>query len=157
MIEYVIKALTALFLGFFPYFEIYLAVPAAVIMGLDPFSVIFWTVLGNYLAVPTIFLFFKQITKIRFIKRWFEKQEESKRNSKFHKYLEKSGVIALLFLTPWIGIWFATLAAKTAGMTRRNIYLFTFISIFSYAVVILVLMKMGFNMVPEYLPDWLPK
>lgn len=157
MIEYIIKALTAWFLGFFPYFEIYLAVPAAVIMGLDSFSAIFWTVLGNYLAVPIIDLFFKQITKVRFIKKWFEKQEKSKRDSKFHKYIEKSGVIALLLLTPWIGIWFATLAAKTVGMTRRNIYLFTFISIFSYAVVILVLMKVGFNMVPENLPDWLPK
>lgn len=157
MIEYIIKALTAWFLGFFPYFEIYLAVPAAVIMGLDSFSAIFWPVLGNYLAVPIIDLFFKQITKVRFIKKWFEKQEKSKRDSKFHKYIEKSGVIALLLLTPWIGIWFATLAAKTVGMTRRNIYLFTFISIFSYAVVILVLMKVGFNMVPENLPDWLPK
>ena len=157
MIEYIIKALTAWFLGFFPYFEIYLAVPAAVIMGLDSFSAIFWPVLGNYLAVPVIDLFFKQTTKVRFIKKWFEKQEKSKRYSKFHKYIEKSGVIALLLFTPWIGIWFATLAAKTVGMTRRNIYLFTFISIFSYAVVILVLMKVGFNMVPENLPDWLPK
>jgi len=46
MVEYIAKAFAAWFIGFFPYFEIYVAVPAAIAMGLDYFSAVTWSVFG---------------------------------------------------------------------------------------------------------------
>jgi hypothetical protein len=52
MLDYAAKAATAWFVGFFPLFEIYLAVPAAVAMGLDYVSAGSLARLGQLLAGP---------------------------------------------------------------------------------------------------------
>lgn len=41
MVEYIIGAVTALLVGFVPFLEVYLAVPAGIAAGLDYFSAVF--------------------------------------------------------------------------------------------------------------------
>ena len=73
MFDYAAKAATAWFLGFFPFFEIYVAVPAAIAMGLDPVSAVIWTVLGNYLPVPLIVIFYRQLLNHQRLGPWLAK------------------------------------------------------------------------------------
>lgn len=66
------KAAAAWFMGFFPYFEIYVAVPAAIALGLDYVSAVAWSVFGNYTPVLLIHFLYKQMIKNERINRWFE-------------------------------------------------------------------------------------
>ena len=50
-LDYVARAASAWFLGFFPFVEIYVAVPTAFAFGLDPSSAVVWPVLGNVTPV----------------------------------------------------------------------------------------------------------
>lgn len=48
MLNYIWLAASAWFMGFFPMLEIYIAIPATMLMGLDTISAIFWAGLGNF-------------------------------------------------------------------------------------------------------------
>ena len=146
MLDYIIKAATAWFLGFFPFFEIYAAVPAAIAMGLDYTSAVFWTVLGNYLPVPLIVFFYGRLLKLRRIGPWLEKLASPRAKG----LLDRHGPWFILLATPWLGVWAVAVTAMALGVDQRNLLLFSFISISLYAVALAGLIAIGIQIVqPE--------
>lgn len=64
MLNYLWLAASAWFMGFFPMLEIYVAIPASMVMGLDAVSSIIWAGFGNFLPVPMIAFFLSASCKI---------------------------------------------------------------------------------------------
>ena len=139
MLDYLVIAFGAWFLGFFPLAEIYVAVPAAVATGMDDISVIFWTVLGNFTPVLVITLFYGWLMRNERIKGWLTR----KKNEKVRTRVDRYGVLFVLLVTPWTGIWVMTVTARALGMNQTRFMLAAFVSIFSYAVIVLVLIRAG--------------
>lgn len=139
MIEYVAKAFAAWFIGFFPYFEIYVAVPAAIAMGLDYFSAVIWSVFGNYTPVVLIYFLYEQMIKNERINKWFTKWT----SEKFKKSVDKHGSWIVLIVTPWTGVWVMTVTMIAFKMDAKKLLLYSLISITVYAVVIAMLIAIG--------------
>ncbi len=140
MTDYIVKAATAWFLGFFPYFEIYLAVPAAIGMRLDYFSAVFWPVFGNFMAVPVVLVFYKQLMRIGRLRNWLEKRTSSE---KYRGYMNRYGPLFVLLMTPVVGVWVIAAMARVGGMNRTKLLVSSLVSIIVYAIAIAVLVAVG--------------
>ena len=139
MLDYLVIAFGAWFLGFFPLAEIYVAVPAAVATGMDDISVIFWTVLGNFTPVLIITVFYGCLMRNARIQGWLARFTSDKVRMRVDRY----GVLFVLLVTPWTGIWVMTVTARALGMNHTRFMLAAFVSIFSYAVIVLFLIRAG--------------
>lgn len=131
LLEYASKALLAWWLGFFPFLEIYVAVPVAVASGLDPFSSVFWPVFGNFAAVPLILFAKASLRRVKFFRRWLDREPSPRVDRWLHRY----GLWVVLLLTPWIGVWAVAIAAAAAGMKKVPMMVATFVSITVYGMV----------------------
>jgi len=141
LVEYIAKAFAAWFIGFFPYFEIYVAVPMAIAMGLDYISAVTWTVFGNYTPVILIHFLYERMIKNERINRWFARLT----SEKLKKMVDKYGPCIVLIVTPWIGVWGMTVTMKILKMNDKKFLLYSFISITAYAVVIAVFIAIGID------------
>ncbi|MEM9953514.1 MAG: small multi-drug export protein [Chloroflexota bacterium] len=139
MLEYLGKASSTWFMGFFPLAEIYIAVPTAIAMGLDDLSIIFWSVFGNFTPALLITFMYEQITRFERINRWLS----SLSSDKIRERINRWGIWFILFATPLAGVWLIAVAAKALGMNSRVFLLTCFASILLYAVVILVSIRAG--------------
>lgn len=145
-LEYAAKAAAAWFLGFFPFAEIYVAVPAARLMGLDPVSSVVWPVLGNWLPVPLILYAYEQLLRVPVLGRWLGPERRSQR---FERLVERHGAWLVVVITPWIGIWLVAATARVAGMSPRPLLLYSALSVVLYAVAIVVLIALGAGLVND--------
>lgn len=141
MFDYIWLAVTAWFMGFFPLFEIYLAVPTTMGLGLDIVSAVFWSWLGNFIVIPFIFYFYEWLTKFHKINKYFTKLE----NSKTSKKLRKGGFIVVLIGTPVFGSWTIGVAGRIIGMHRKRLFLSSAISIAVYGFLIAILTQLGID------------
>lgn len=139
MIEYLGKAAVAWLIGFAPMLEIYLAVPAAIAAGLDYFSAVFWSVLGNFTPVLLIALVHDRLMRFERVKRWLT----GKRSERFQRSVDRYGGWAIVLITPWVGIWVVAATAQALGMKRSVLIGFSLASIVLYAVVIAVAIALG--------------
>ena len=139
MFDYLAKAAAAWFVGFFPLAEIYVAVPAAVISGLDDVSVIVWTVFGNYTPIILITFFYQWLLSFKRINGWLS----GLASPRTQQFVDRWGVWFVLFFTPWTGVWVMAATAKAMGMQNRRFLPAAFVSIFLNAVLILILMRTG--------------
>ena len=139
MIEYVGKAALAWVIGFAPFLEIYLAVPAAIASGLDYFSAVFWPVLGNFTPVLLIAFVHDRLMRIERVKRWLT----GKRSERFQRSLDRYGGWAIILITPWVGIWVVAATAQALGMRRGVLIGFSLASVVLYAVLIAVAVALG--------------
>lgn len=137
--EYLLKAGSAWFVGFFPLAEIYIAVPSAVALGLDDLSVILWTVLGNFTPALLINFLYQQIMRIPRVASWLKRLISDKVQAQINRF----GMWFVLLATPWTGIWAMAVAAKILRIRTGQFLLAAFVSILVYAVVILVLIRAG--------------
>ncbi len=137
--EYLLKAGSAWFVGFFPLAEIYIAVPSAVALGLDDVSVILWTVLGNFTPALLINFLYQQIMRIPRVASWLKRLISEKVQAQINRF----GMWFVLLATPWTGIWAMAVAAKILRIRTGQFLLAAFVSILVYAVVILVLIRAG--------------
>lgn len=137
--EYLLKAGSAWFVGFFPLAEIYIAVPSAVALGLDDVSVILWTVLGNFTPALLINFLYQQIMRIPRVASWLKRLISDKVQAQINRF----GMWFVLLATPWTGIWAMAVAAKILRIRTGQFLLAAFVSILVYAVVILVLIRAG--------------
>ncbi len=143
MLDYLAKAASAWFLGFFPFFEIYVAVPAALALGLDYASAVIWPVLGNFTPVLLIVFGYRQLMRIERVKRWLG----GRTSPRFEELVNRYGAPFILLITPWIGVWLVAATARALGMARRPLLIYSFISIALYAVLIAAGIGLGFEMV----------
>lgn len=132
MIEYASKAGLAWFLGFFPFFEIYAAVPASMAVGLDHTSAAFWSVLGNYCPVLLIVFGYERLMRIEKVRNWLARRS----SERFQRLVNRYGAWFILLVTPWIGIWVVAVTAQLLGMKRSTLLLYSLISIASYGFAI---------------------
>lgn len=141
MLEYFYKAISVWFIGFFPWAEIYVAVPVGFGLGLDIYSIVLWSVFGNYLPAVIIAGSYDKIAGYPRIGRWLSKFSSPKVRAK----IEKNGIWTTIVFTPWLGVWVMAVTVKIFGMQTRPFLWASFISIFLYAVVLAVLIILGFN------------
>lgn len=139
MIDYLVKAAGAWFVGFFPLAEIYVAVPAAVAVGLDDVSIILWTVLGNFTPVLLIGYLYDWLMRFEAVRRWLGRLVSEQVKTRINRW----GVWFVLLVTPWTGIWVMAMAARTLGMNRQRFQVAAFISILAYALILLLLLRLG--------------
>jgi uncharacterized membrane protein len=139
LVEYAGKAAAAWFMGFFPFFEIYVAVPAAIALGLDYFSAVFWSVLGNFTPVLLILYAHRQLMRVKRLRSWMARRT----SGRLERWLDRYGNWAVLFATPWVGIWVVAATARTLGMRSHTILTYSFISIVLYAVLIAAGIALG--------------
>lgn len=143
MFDYMVLAIGAWFLGFFPLAEIYVAVPAALAAGLDHISAWAWAVLGNFTPVVLITIFYDQLMRIERVQAWFAGLVSERIRQRVNRY----GLWFVFLLTPWAGVWVMSVAAKVLGLRSTPYMLTAFLSIALYAVVIIFLIHNGLALV----------
>ncbi|WP_331446144.1 small multi-drug export protein [Natranaerobius thermophilus] len=141
--EYIMLAVTAWLLGFIPYFEIYLAVPATIAMGLDPISSVFWAGLGNFSAVPVILFAQKKLSHIPRIAAWLEKLT----NSKYRETIDRFGSSFVLLFTPVTGIWIAAALASTFGYRGAKLMITSAFTVLLYGSLVAVATSTGLELI----------
>ncbi len=139
--QYLAAAGIAWFTGFFPMAEIYVAIPAAFGAGLDPLSVLFWTVLGNYTPVLIIHFGYERLRQFERVQRWEAKLISEKVKTRINQY----GLLFVLVATPWIGVWVMTFTAKLLNMNSYHFLMGTFASLVSYAIILVACIQIGIN------------
>ena len=141
MLEYFSRAFFVWFVGFFPWAEIYVAVPAGFGLGLDIYSTVGWSVLGNYLPAILIARSYDSLIRFPRINRWLSKLSSPKVRAR----IEHNGVWTTILLTPWLGVWVMAATVKVFGMQTRPFLWASMVSIFVYAVVLAALIYRGFD------------
>ncbi len=141
--EYGSKAFISWFMGFFPMFEIYGAVPASYLLGLGILSSIVWAVYGNIVPVVVIHYGYEYLMRYPRISKWLGRLSSEKVRARMNRY----GVWAVLILTPWTGIWAMALTARALGMSVGRLFVFASISVTTYAVVIALTMDVGVQVI----------
>jgi uncharacterized membrane protein len=145
VIEYLVKGLATLFIGFFPLAEIYVAVPGGIAMGLSAISAVVWSVIGNYLPVPIIHVFYDKLIRIPKLGPWLLRRA----TPQVKATLDRHGSWFVFVVTPWIGVWIVAAVAKVFGMDKQRIFLVTFLSISAYAVACAALVVAGVDLLSD--------
>ncbi|MEX0780195.1 MAG: small multi-drug export protein [Balneolales bacterium] len=144
MLDYLLKAFSLWFLGFVPFAEIIIAVPAGLAMGLDQVSVIIFSVAGNFTPVLLIEYGYTLLMRYQKIRLWLNRYTSERAAANINKY----GLWYMLVITPWVGVWAMGAMAKMLNMPRKTFMWGAFISILVYAVVIVVLVEVGTGLFP---------
>jgi uncharacterized membrane protein len=143
VLDYAARAASAWFLGFFPFFEIYVAVPAAFALGLDPVSAVVWPVLGNVTPVLVIVFGYEWLLRSERVRRWLE----TRRSRRLERWVDRYGPPFVVLVTPWIGVWAVAVTARALGMRRAPLVAYSAISITLYALFIATGLLIGFEWV----------
>ena len=142
MTDYLLRAASAWFLGFFPFLEIYAAVPAAFALGLDPVSAVTWPVLGNVAPVFLIAFAYERLLRIERLGRWLE----GRRSERFERWTRRYGPPLVAVITPWIGVWAVAATAMALGMRKGPLAAYATLGIVVYAVAIGTAIVIGFDL-----------
>jgi hypothetical protein len=136
---YITQAATAWFIGFFPFFGLYVAIPAAVALELDHVSAVVWASLGNFTPVLLIVLAFERLRKLPRIGPWLE----TRSSERFQRLADSYGMGLVLLITPIIGVWALAVTGVSLGMSRYKLVIFSGISILLYALLISMGVTLG--------------
>jgi uncharacterized membrane protein len=139
--EYWMRAAGTWFTGFFPLAEIYVAVPVGIASGLDPVSVVFWSVLGNFMPVPLIHFGYEHMLRRAWLRKWLVRLN----TEKVQASVTRHGYWFMLLVTPWTGVWVMAVAAKALHVRASVLFWATFKSIAVYAVAIAALIYAGLD------------
>ncbi|MBU9711611.1 small multi-drug export protein [Evansella tamaricis] len=142
ILKYISLAATTWFAGFFPHFEIYLAVPVGLSVGLNWFDAFLWASLGNWMVIPLIDFFYDWLMKFKFMKKFSEKSLKGKWRTRLEKY----GAFFIVVLTPVTGVWVIGIIAKALKFNRVQLWLYSGISVGVTGFVIAVLANMGIQL-----------
>ncbi|GEM_PF-666072 len=137
--EYGSKSFVGWAMGFFPMFEIYGAVPASYALGLGVVSSVVWAVFGNILPVWVIHYGYEYLQRYPRINAWLERLASDKVQQRMNRY----GMLGVLVLTPWLGIWAMAITARALGMKVGRLFVFASISVTIYAIIIATTLDVG--------------
>lgn len=144
IVQYLTKALTVWWIGFFPYFEVYTAVAAGMAMGLDAISSVAWGVFGNFMPIPLLLWGYSRLLQIPPLRAWLLRLE--RRSSKKVKHaFDRYGAWFLIFMTPILGSWTIAVVAPMTGIDPRRILLFSLAGITLYGIGTAVAIAFGIN------------
>lgn len=141
MQEYIWLSIIAWFMGFFPLFEIYLAIPSTMALGLDMVSSIIWSGIGTFLAIPFIVYFFDYLSRFAWIKRFLLKFADSKYSEK----IRNKSFLFILVATPIAGTWTIGVIGKLVDLEKKPFFIASAISIAIYGILIGVLTQLGID------------
>lgn len=139
MSAYLTKALTVWLIGFFPFLEIYVAVPAGMAMGLGILSTVVWSVFGNCAPIVFINVSYDQLIRIERIRRCFDWLV----SERTERWINRYGGWFVLVITPWVGVWAMAVTMRALRMCSRSFLIYASLSILIYAVVLGVLIQLG--------------
>lgn len=132
-------------MGFFPLFEIYLAIPSTMALGLDMVSSVVWSGFGTFIAIPFIVYFFEFLSRIKCVKKFFFKLSQSKYSEK----IRKRGFLFILVATPLIGTWTIGVIGKLVDLEKRPLFIASAVSIAVYGIIIGVLTQLGIDLIQK--------
>jgi len=142
MYEYLARSATAFIMGFVPIFEIYLAIPITMALGLDGVSAVVWSCLGNFLAIPFVIVFYDRLNRWEWWSRYLQKIADSKWSRK----MRQNGSLFILIATPIIGSWAVGVVGKVIGMGKTKLLVSSGASIFAYGILIGALTQFGIDL-----------
>jgi uncharacterized membrane protein len=143
IIKYIGAAFSTWFVGFFPYFEIYIAVPAGFAAGLNWFDAFFWASLGNWMVIPFVDICYEWLMRFKFMNKIAEKSL----NGKWQDRIEKYGSWFILLLTPLAGVWTIAVIAKVLKFNRAKLLIYSAISVWVTGLIIAILIINGITLV----------
>lgn len=143
IIKYIGAAFSTWFVGFFPYFEIYIAVPAGFAAGLNWFDAFFWASLGNWMVIPFVDICYEWLMRFKFMKKITEKSL----NGKWQDRIEKHGAWFILLLTPLAGVWTIGVIAKALKFNRAKLLIYSATSVGVTGLIIAILIINGITLV----------
>lgn len=127
-----------------PIGEELVAIPAGAALGLPVFLVAGVAAAANFLPVPALFFVFDQGNKYPKLWDWLMKR----RNERVQKWMDKYGIFGLFILTPWIGVYAATVTCELLGMKRMRICGAIAASLIFYAVMFAFVLTLGIRFIP---------
>lgn len=139
--SYLANAAAAFTVGFLPFLEIYLAVPAAIALGLDAVSAVFWSSLGNFLPVPVIVLAYDRLSQLPRVRKWLE----ARKSARFQRLVDRYGNWFVLIVTPLVGSWAVAVTGVALGVDKRQLIVFSALSIVIYAPLIAAAIAFGID------------
>jgi len=142
MYEYLALSATAFIMGFVPIFEIYLAIPITMALGLDGASAVLWSCIGNFLAIPFVIVFYDALNRWERLGRYLQRIADSKWSRK----MRQNGCLFILIATPIIGSWAVGVVGKVIGMQKTRLLVSSGVSIFAYGILIGVLTQFGIDL-----------
>ena len=139
IIKYIGAAFSTWFVGFFPYFEIYIAIPAGFAAGLNWFDAFFWASLGNWMVIPFVDICYEWLMRFKFMNKIAEKSL----NGKWQDRIEKHGSWFILLLTPLAGVWTIVVIAKALKFNRAKLLIYSATSVWVTGLIIAILIING--------------
>ncbi|MCC5620158.1 small multi-drug export protein [Nostoc sp. CHAB 5715] len=143
MVEYISKAFLVGFIAFLPVLEIYTAVPIGIGMGLDYFSTVVFSVIGNYAPVLLLNFGYERLNRIPKVQEWFAKLS----SQRLKNWIDSYGIGFIVLGVPLIGVWPLTVTMKLFRMNSGLFLIYSFISVVLYSVAIAGIVHTG--------SDWL--
>lgn len=143
MVGYLKASFLVWLIGFLPTLGIYIAIPVGFLVKLDPFSIAFWSIIGTYLPIPLIILFFDWFYGFPKIKKLIWKMY----SKRFTRVVNKYGVWLILLVAPIIGAWTVGITSRLLLIDSKKLAFYSFISMIIYGIVLTVLIKFGIRFV----------
>lgn len=126
-----------------PIGEELIAIPAGVALGLPVFFAAGVAAVANFFPVPALFFVFDQGNKYPKLRDWLLRR----RNEKIQKWMDKYGIFGLFVLTPWTGVYAATVTCELLGMNRARICGAIAASLIFYAIIFAFVLTLGIRFI----------
>jgi len=133
------KVIIVALISLSPVGEELIAIPTGAALRLPVFISAAVASAANFLPVPALFFVFDRGNKYQKMRDWLLRR----RNEKVQGWMDKYGIFGLFVLTPWTGVYAATVTCELLGMRRERIYGAIAASLVFYALIIAVLLTIG--------------
>lgn len=143
VMEYLLGASWVWFMGFFPLFEIYVAVPAGMATGIGAVSVLLWAIAGNFAPILLIHFAYDRLLGMGRFGRWLQGLASEKMQARLNRW----GPLFVFLATPITGVWVMSVTAKVLRMNSQKFLLYSFLSITAYGLILIALIQFGVSVV----------
>ncbi len=135
------KIITVALISLSPVGEELIAIPVGVALGLPVFLAAGVAAAANFLPVPALFFIFSRGNRYPKLRDWLMRR----RNERVQRWMDKYGIFGLFVLTPWTGVYAATVTCELLGMKRARISGAIAASLVFYAVITAAIITLGLN------------
>lgn len=133
------KVIIVVLISLSPVGEELIAIPAGAALGLPVFLAAAVAAFANFLPVPSLFFVFDRGNKYPKIRDWLIRR----RNERVQRWMDKYGIFGLFVLTPWTGVYAATVTCELLGMKRTRMSGAIAASLAFYAVIVVAIINFG--------------
>lgn len=129
-------------IGFFPLTELYIAVPAAIAMGLDYPSAVFWTVFGNATPLVAVRLLFDRLMQHQRLGPFLDRNVARRVSDRWRDRLERNPVW-LFLLTPLAGVWATAVVSESMRLKPMAWLSWSALSVVIFSTIAAALVHLG--------------